>query len=496
MAIDLVLQDIGSGYNVSKINDNFTKIEDAFEDVVSLSGALPNQMSSDLDMNSNDILNVNNIGINGSLLISGIDIGTLTTTILEVEDTVTDLEASAQDAANRALQSATDAAHSAGTNTPFEQQIHNATSKSPVADNDEFGIADSAASFGPKKVTFFNLFHNVLDKLGIYIITFTNKPVIANNDVFLISDSASGNAPASVKWSDILSNLVTSFGTLINTTTLKAVPIAGDLIPIADSASANASAHTTAGGVASYLDSRVGVKTGWITGLITSNSLIDTVNDIVISPGLARSSDDTADIYLPSSITKQLDAVWAVGTNAGGLSTGSISNTTYHVYVISRPDTGVVDVLFDTSATSPTLPTNYTKFRRIFSIVRTGGSIKPYFQDGDMGKWVTQVDDYSASGTRAKSNVTLTLPVGIRTLGLFQSFINGTGTPNVKMIIFDGVNTAVFVQNQLAASTAITTQTYLEQWTDTSAHIQLQISGSVSGGQTLTTIGWVDSRGK
>src|SRR3990167_5278425 len=87
---------------------------------------------------------------------------------------------------------------------------------------------------------------------------------------------------------------------------------------------------------------------------------------------------------LTTAITKQLDAAWAVGTNQGGrMSAAAIANTTYHVPLIKRVDTGVVDVGLDVSATAPTLPTNYTKFRRIGSILREAGAIVAFSQIGD-----------------------------------------------------------------------------------------------------------------
>jgi hypothetical protein len=58
-----------------------------------------------------------------------------------------------------------------------------------------------------------------------------------------------------------------------------------------------------------------------------------------------------------------------LGTAAGALDTGAIANSTwYHVWLIERVDTGVVDVLFSLSATAPTMPANYTRKRRIGSM--------------------------------------------------------------------------------------------------------------------------------
>ena len=37
------------------------------------------------------------------------------------------------------------------------------------------------------------------------------------------------------------------------------------------------------------------------------------------------------------------------------------NDTWYHVWLIKRADTGVVDALFSLSATAPTMPANYTR---------------------------------------------------------------------------------------------------------------------------------------
>lgn len=62
MAVDVSLSNITNLTTLSTINNNFTRIEDAFENVLGLDGDTPNSMRSDLDLNSNDILNVDNIG--------------------------------------------------------------------------------------------------------------------------------------------------------------------------------------------------------------------------------------------------------------------------------------------------------------------------------------------------------------------------------------------------------------------------------------------------
>jgi hypothetical protein len=70
MAIEYVRDVIASGYNLSKINDNFAKIEQALQDAISRSGVGPNAMEADLDLNSNDLLNVKNANVE-SLILNG-----------------------------------------------------------------------------------------------------------------------------------------------------------------------------------------------------------------------------------------------------------------------------------------------------------------------------------------------------------------------------------------------------------------------------------------
>lgn len=73
MSINVTLTPITSGYNLSKINNNFLAIENALQDGLSRSGITPNVMQADLDMNSNDVIN---IGITDTdrLIVNGVEI--------------------------------------------------------------------------------------------------------------------------------------------------------------------------------------------------------------------------------------------------------------------------------------------------------------------------------------------------------------------------------------------------------------------------------------
>lgn len=96
------LKTITSGYAATTaLNENFEALRDALDNTVSRDGSVPNSMSADLDMNSQDILNANVIAagsltLNGTLVVpSGVDpvfSGTVTdfmVTLLDDENAAT-----------------------------------------------------------------------------------------------------------------------------------------------------------------------------------------------------------------------------------------------------------------------------------------------------------------------------------------------------------------------------------------------------------------------
>lgn len=130
---------------------------------------------------------------------------------------------------------------------------------------------------------------------------------------------------------------------------------------------------------------------GHIFGLGLLNTVADTTNDITIAAGSARSDDDTTDMVLASAIIKRIDAAWVVGTNQGGMNTGSVANATwYEVLLIKRTDTNVVDVMFSTTANRATLPAGYTKKRRIGWLLRLTAANAQFVQTEDDFIFVTE----------------------------------------------------------------------------------------------------------
>lgn len=116
---------------------------------------------------------------------------------------------------------------------------------------------------------------------------------------------------------------------------------------------------------------------GYYFGLALTTAA-DAANDITVATGSAAADTANYDLMqLTSAITKQIDAAWAVGNNAGGLDTGSVGNNTYYIWLIRRPDTGVVDVLYSLSSTAPTMPTNYTQKRLVGRLTRVSATNGP-----------------------------------------------------------------------------------------------------------------------
>lgn len=155
---------------------------------------------------------------------------------------------------------------------------------------------------------------------------------------------------------------------------------------------------------------------GGLRGLLLANNATDAANDIDIAVGAARDSSNVLDLALASGITKRLDATWAVGTGNGGLDSGTkAANTGYHVYLIRRDSDGVVDALFSTSATNPTMPSGWTHRRRIGSFVTdASGNIRAFSQSGGWFKYKAPAEDVNVSGLNNPFLATLPVPGGVK----------------------------------------------------------------------------------
>jgi len=167
----------------------------------------------------------------------------------------------------------------------------------------------------------------------------------------------------------------------------------------------------------------------------------DATNDITIAVGECVDSTNVRLLQLGSAITKQLDAAWAVGTNAGGLDTGSIGNSDYYIWLITRIDTGVVDALFSLSSTAPTMPANYTLKRLIGFFKRVGATIVAFHTYETEGggvehKWDAPTLDLDLSNTVTTSRRTdaVKVPLNFSTIALLSLFASDSSASFVAVI--------------------------------------------------------------
>jgi hypothetical protein len=217
-----------------------------------------------------------------------------------------------------------------------------------------------------------------------------------------------------------------------------------------------------------------------------------------VSAGFAADSTNVNLMKLPSAYTK-LNTSWAVGSGNGSLDTGSIGlNTWYHVHQIKRLDTGLVDILTSLSATAPTLPANYTVFRRVGSLRTDGsGNWLLFSQFGDEFLWGlgSSINDINTAVLGATPTLfTLRVPTGVKVWAKLRidSIASSVlvSSPDEGNLVF---NTPVAGQTT-NSGTSVASLT-LDIRTNISAQIQAVGPGS---GQTLqaTAYGWIDRRGR
>lgn len=245
---------------------------------------------------------------------------------------------------------------------------------------------------------------------------------------------------------------------------------------------------------------------GYLSGLTLSTAGSSSV--FSISAGVAGDSTNTYFMKLASAYSKST-AAWAVGTGTGALDTGTITaNTWYHVFLVKRLDTGVVDVLVSLSATAPTLPASYTAFRRIGSMKTSASSWWTSFtQVGDEFRWAANVGELTAFAITDTVAHTLTLagvPTGVIVNCLFHGAIAPSGSANgVLFTSLDEADAAVLglTGSRNASLWAQTSGAFqagdFNVRTNASAQFRWRAFGTTGTPDvSVYTYGWIDRRGR
>ncbi len=265
------------------------------------------------------------------------------------------------------------------------------------------------------------------------------------------------------------------------------------------------------------LGTSAGLPAWHLHGLALANNGSDANNDIDVAAGACRSDDDTTDIVRSGAITKRLDATWTAGNNNGGRDGGSkTSNTTYHVFAICKNGGADPDVLFSTSLSSPTMPSLYTKKRRIGSILTDGsGNIRGFVQTGDFFQWKSRITA-SWDDTSSRTPVAIGVPTGLKFAVLFTARMRedsgGGGGTSYRHVVFtslDENDVAPSSSPSLAILPALGIDEFgspisakmqvagqFEIMTDTAGQIGYRTAGSNAFFIDVATIGWRDTRGR
>ena len=249
----------------------------------------------------------------------------------------------------------------------------------------------------------------------------------------------------------------------------------------------------------------------YLAGLGMSNDT-DSDHDIAIAVGECRNTGDDCNLVLSSVLTKQIDATWAAGDDAGGMNDGDSvgNNEWFHVFLIGAPG-GAVDAGFDTNTDASLLladaavaAAGFTKYRRIGS-VRTDGSanIVAFVQYGDEFVWSDATTWSIAATTSAALYTCPYSPLGVACKIDFKgTFDAKTQFDEISFYPANGKNTAP-TQNNGYASLICQNGNYenaghFSLMTNTSA----QIGAILGSGVTVNTnfaavvMSYTDRRGR
>lgn len=251
---------------------------------------------------------------------------------------------------------------------------------------------------------------------------------------------------------------------------------------------------------------------GLLFGGEYSNNGSDATNDIDISSGFCVDGSGASFSAL-AAMTKQLDANWAAGTNAGLRYSGAaIANGTYGLYAGWKADgtqdyyaypwsAAVTDATVLAAWQAETGGADYAFVRRIGFILRESAAIVGITQRGDEFLRKIPISDIATSnpGTSAVL-ATMSVPAGANVDALISSRIANT-TPVAAYGLLtspDQTDTAASIQlGNFGATTDARVGGSHRIRTNTSRQIRYRVAASDAGFTVYLSIyGWVDTRGR
>jgi hypothetical protein len=233
------------------------------------------------------------------------------------------------------------------------------------------------------------------------------------------------------------------------------------------------------------------------SGLTLSNSISTPNTQIDVAAGVTNS--DANDLL----ISLAAGTINCAGTGINGLDAGVLAASTwYHAFAIAKAD-GTAARLASLSPTAPTLPTGYTKKRRLGSFKTNGSSQIIAFRHVGPNEfmWTAPAGSYSLSnpGTAAVL-VPLEVPSGIQVRAIFNFYLQSAEAARRVAVITSPLDPDVVPnagdQSSISTGTSTTAGSAQGEYrrdTNTSRQIRYRLDGSSANTSVwINTIGWTD----
>jgi len=267
---------------------------------------------------------------------------------------------------------------------------------------------------------------------------------------------------------------------------------------------------TTSAGVKAAIESYIGLPLNYISGFVPSNDATDLDHDISFGTGVMRDNDNSYDVIQVTDLTKQIDASWSDGDDAGGLAEGLTlsANTTYHLFEIFDPVSGLIDSGFDVNIDGSVLVTGadvITYFglipeaKRVGSVMTDASSnilgFNSYELSGGGLEFIysTKTLDQDASPNETFSDLVLSVPTGISFKAHILGLIAESAATTIDMVIKDKLGGDEW---ELCRASQSVSSSYGNGYiyVDTSATIQIRESASNADTYRIWTLGFIDER--
>lgn len=161
----------------------------------------------------------------------------------------------------------------------------------------------------------------------------------------------------------------------------------------------------------------VAALSDFFRGFAYSNNATTPATHIDVAAGMCRDSLNVHTINLVSTITKQVNALWAEGDGEGGwdFAPGAVPSGFHWIHAIYNPTTDTSDVLFSASINAPVMPTGYTHRRLIGGFAYASGDVFGFVNEGEWHYYKTRFASVSDQNiTTTTSDFLLAVPLGAK----------------------------------------------------------------------------------